>query len=258
MPASYAHYRFGKLLLKEMPADVRQCIQRFRRMYDMGLHGPDIFFYANPFMSTAAGKLGKQYHEQSGQKLFSRVCTEAGTEAARAYLYGLLAHYCLDCACHPFVNRMASSGEAKHIPLEAEFDRYLMALDGIPEPHRHDVTRHMKLTRGECMTVAEFYPPATGANVHGSVRFMAFAIRFLAGKDRQTREKLLQKIKPSLCAFFIPEEPVEAWSRLDSELLARFNRGVRQYPELLQQLEAHRKNGEPLGDLFVPTFDGEK
>lgn len=254
MPASYAHYRFGKLLLPELPADVRQCITRFRRMYDMGLHGPDIFFYANPFMRTAAGQLGRQYHELSGQELFSRACTVAGTEAARAYLYGLLAHYCLDSACHPYVNRMVQTGEAGHVALEAEFDRYLMALDGIPEPHRQDITRHMKLTRGECMTVAEFYPPATGANVHGSVRFMAFAIRFLAGKDRQTREKLLQKIKPSLCDFFIPEEPVERYARMDSELLARFNRCAKQYPQLLRQLEAHRKTGESLGEDFLPTF----
>lgn len=258
MPASYAHYQFGKLLLPQLPADVRQCIQRFRRMYDMGLQGPDIFFYANPFMSTAVGKLGKQFHEQTGQELFSRVCGTAGSEAARAYLYGLLAHYCLDCTCHPFVNKMADDGEAGHIPLEAEFDRYLMAMDGIAEPHHHDFTRHMKLTRGECMTVAEFYPSATGANVHGSVRFMAFAIRFLAGKDRQKREKLLQKIKPSLCDFFIPEEPVTAWNRMDSELLARFNRALKQYPELLRQLESCRKTGEPLGENFASTFNGEK
>lgn len=256
MPASYAHYRFGKLLLKELPADVRQCIQRFRRMYDMGLQGPDLFYYANPFMKNSVGLLGKQYHGQSGRQLFAGACAAAGTEAARAYLYGLLAHYCLDCTCHPFVDRVSRSGDAEHVPLEAEFDRYLMALDGITEPHRQDLSRHIRLTRGECMTVAAFYPPATGANIHGSVRFMAFALRFLSGRDREKREKLLRKIKPSLCAFFVPEEPVAAWARMDSELLARFNRCLREYPALLQQLEAHRKAGEPLGDAFAPDLHG--
>lgn len=254
MPASYAHYRFGKQLLSQMPADVRQCIQRFRRMYDMGLHGPDIFFYHNPFLDTAAGKLGKVFHRQSGQELFTHACAAADSEAARAYLYGLLAHYCLDAACHPFVNRMVEKGEAGHVALEAEFDRYLMAMDGIPEPHRQDVTRHMKLTRGECMTVAAFYPPATGANVSQSVRFMIFCLRFLAGGDREKREKLVRRLKPSLCDFFIPEAPVESYSRMDSELLARFNRCVKQYPQLLEQLEACRKTGQPLGEAFTPTF----
>ena len=256
MPASYAHYRFGKLLLPELPGDVRQCVQRFRRMYDAGLHGPDIFFYHNPFLDTPAGKLAKQYHRQDGQTFFSQACAAADSEAARAYLYGLLAHYCLDAVCHPFVDKMANSGAAGHIRLEAEFDRYLMAMDGIPEPHRHDMTKHLKLTRGECMTVAGFYPPATGAEVSQSVRFMGFALRFLAGGSREKREKLLRKLKPSVCDFFIPEQPVTDFARMDSELLARFNRACKQYPQLLAQLEACRKSGKPLGEEFAPNFNG--
>ena len=255
MPASYAHYRFGKLLLSEMPADVRQCIQRFRRMYDMGLHGPDIFFYSSPFPNNAA-KIGKATHLQPGREVLEQACAAAGTEAGRAYLYGLLAHYCLDKACHPFVFRMQDAGEAAHIPLEAEFDRYLMEADGISEPHHHDFTRHMTLTRGECMTVASVYPTATGGDVYRGVKFMGLFLRFLAGKDREKRQKLLQKIKPSLCGFFLPEAPVTAWARMDSELLARFNRALKAYPELLAQLEEHRKTGAPLGEAFDSTFNG--
>ncbi|MBQ9168573.1 MAG: zinc dependent phospholipase C family protein [Oscillospiraceae bacterium] len=254
MPANYAHYRFGKQVLATLPADVRQCIQRFRRMYDMGLHGPDIFFYYNPFLKTAVGDLGETFHRQTGQEFFARVCAKADSEAARAYLYGLLGHYCLDSHCHPFVQKMDSSGEAGHVALESEFDRYLMAMDGIAAPHTHDLTRHMKLTRGECMTVAEFYPPATGANISRSVRFMAFAVKFLANKDRERTEKLLKKIKPSVCDNMIPEEPVAAFARMDSELLARYNRAVKAYPGLLAQITAHRKTGEPLGEDFAPDF----
>ena len=66
MPASYAHYRFGKLLLPSLPVHVRQTIQRFRRMYDMGLQGPDFFFYYNPFLHTATGELGRVFHRQTG------------------------------------------------------------------------------------------------------------------------------------------------------------------------------------------------
>ena len=254
MPAAYAHYRFGKLLIPQLPFPVRQCIQRFRRMYDVGLQGPDIFFYHNPFLNTNSGKLGKQIHLQSGQEFFSRAWAAADTEAAKAYLYGVLAHYCLDAACHPFVNRVDSSGEISHRKLEAEFDRYLMAMDGIGQPHRHDVTRHIKLTRGECMTAAAFYPAAAGADVRQSVRFMAFSLRFLAGGSRQKREKLLYGLKPSLCEMFVPEEPVAACARMDSELLARFNRALKQYPRLLEQLEAWGKTGAPLGEEFLPTF----
>ena len=156
MPASSAHYRSGKQLLSTLPADARQCIQRFRRMYDMGLQGPDIFFCYNPFLKTAVGALGSTFHRQTGQEFFPAACRQAMTEAAKAYLYGLLAHYCLDSISHPFVQQKADAGEAGHAQLEAEFDRYLLALDAVPQPHTYDLSPRLKLTRGECMTAAAF------------------------------------------------------------------------------------------------------
>lgn len=254
MPASYAHYRFGKQIVSGLSGEERQTIRRFRRLFDMGLHGPDIFFYHNPFMKTAAGDLGRLFHCQSGQEFFSRVCAQAGSEAANAYLYGLLAHYCLDSACHPFVHKMVEQGAAGHVALESEFDRYLMELDGFASPQTRDISRHMKLTRGECMTVAGFYPPATGAQVHMSVFSMARSTRFLSGSHSRWMETLLEKFKPGILDHRIPGKAVAEYARMDSELLARFNRSVKQYPAMLIQLKQHMKTGEPLGEDFAPDF----
>lgn len=254
MPASYAHYRFGKLLLPNLPADVRQCIQRFRRMYDMGLHGPDIFFYYNPLLKTAVGDLSGKFHRQTGAEFFPAACAQANSEAAKAYLYGLLAHYCLDSICHPFVQQKVDSGEAGHAALEAEFDRYLMDLDGLPQPHIQDLSPRMKLTRGECMTVAAFYPPATGGNVNLSVKNMALLHKFGANENRKRTETWLKRLKPSLCDGLIPEEPITEFARMDSELLARFNRAVKRYPLMLEQLLTHMRTGEALGEDFTVDF----
>ena len=255
MASFYAHYRFGKLLLPELPADVRQCVQRFRRVYDMGLQGPDIFFFYNPLMKNAIRQLGYSYHNMPGRQFFTHACKAADSEAALVYLYGLLAHYTLDSTVHPFVNRMAESGQAGHVPLEMEFDRYLMEKDGIVNPAAHSMKRYIRLTRGECMTVAAFYPPATGSNVSYAVKSMALSHGFLAGGNRQKREKLLKRIKPSLAEQFIPTEPVPEYTRMVSELLVRFNRNLRLYPVLLEQLRDHMKKGEVLGEDFVPSFN---
>lgn len=254
MPASYAHYRFGKLVLPDLPAEIRQKIQRFRRLYDMGLQGPDFFFYYNPLMKTGIGVLGGQFHSQTGQAFFENACKAATSEAAQAYLYGLLCHYCLDSECHPFVESKVQAGEARHVALESEFDRYLLTLDGCESPHTYDLSPHLKLTRGECMTVAAFFPPATGGNVNQAVRFMGFSLRFLSSKKRRARERLLRLVKPSLLDSLIPEEPVESYARMDSELLARFNRAVKEYPQRLEQLRAFQNQGQPLGDDFLATF----
>ena len=70
MPASYAHYRFGKLLLPQLPPQVRQTIQRFRRMYDLGLQGPDFFFYSVPFVSKTTADFGRALHSAERTGIF--------------------------------------------------------------------------------------------------------------------------------------------------------------------------------------------
>lgn len=254
MPANYAHYRFGKLVLPGLPADVRQCIQRFRRMYDMGLHGPDIFFYYNPLMKTAPGELGEKFHAQTGQEFFPTACNAATSEAARAYLYGLLGHYCLDSLCHPYVQKIVDIGEASHVALESEFDRYLLELDKEPVPHTYDMSRRFKLTRGECMTVAEFYPPATGSNISQSVKIMAMASKFFASPNRSRVEKLIRKIKPEYCDNLIPESEVEELTPYIHELKDLYDLALTNYPILLQQLTAYMQTGEALGEDFAPDF----
>lgn len=254
MPAHYAHYRFGKQVLSSMPPEHRQCVQRFRRMYDMGLNGPDIFFYFNPFLKTAVGDLGETFHRQTGQEFFAQACNAATSEAAQAYLYGLLAHYCLDSTCHPYIRQLVDIGEAKHVPLESEFERHLLLLDKEPSPQTYDMSKRWKLTRGECMTVAGFYPGTTGANISQSVKFMAFSVKFLQSPSRSRREILLQKIKPALCQHMIPAEENEEMALYVQGLKERYDRAVKRYPGLLEQLTVSLRTGRPLGEDFAPDF----
>ena len=254
MPAHYAHYRFGKEVLASMPAQQRQCVQRFRRMYDMGLNGPDIFFYFNPYWKTATGDLGEAFHRQSGRELFARAANAATSEAAQAYLYGLLAHYCLDSACHPYVQKLEDIGEAQHVPLESEFERYLLLLDKEPAPQTYDVSKFWKLTRGECMTVAALYPGTTGGKIDQCIRSMVFSVKFLQHPSRTARKKLLQKIKPSLCDHMIPEESSEETALYVQGLKERYDRALKRYPRLLEQLTASIQTGRELGEDFAPDF----
>lgn len=254
MPASYTHYRFGKQLLKDLPGDVRQCIQRFRRMYDTGLQGPDPFFYFNIFGKSAIGDLGDFYHRKSGQEFFTHACAQADSEAARAYLYGLLAHYCLDSQSHPFVDRMVAIGEAKHVALESELDRVMMAKDGIEVPHTYDRSKHIRLTRGECMTVATFFPPATGANISRCMKGMEFSLRLLSSPKREKTEKLIQRFAPNHLDHLIPVEEVEDYSYMIGELQELYEQALARYPLLLQQLKQHMEDGTPLSDAFAPDF----
>ena len=48
MPTTYTHHRFGSECLAALPEELREAVQRYRGLYDTGVHGPDIFFYYRP------------------------------------------------------------------------------------------------------------------------------------------------------------------------------------------------------------------
>ena len=260
MPGNYAHYRFGAELLKSMPADVRRTVNRHRALYDVGLHGPDIFFYYNPALKTNVGSLGYKFHRQSGRDFFTRVCKRhrlEPSEPARAYLYGLLAHYCLDQVCHPFIHTHTDEGPIGHTELETEFDRFLLAADGKMPPHTHDRSRHITLSKGECVTVSGFFPPATPADIHRSVSHMAAILKFLAsprGPKRTALNAAISITGDKFSQFVMPPMANPNCAHLDEELMGLYQKALEAYPALAEQLTAHLTYNATLGEAFAAPF----
>jgi len=260
MPSLYAHYRFGTSLLPEMPGDARRTIQRFRQLFDMGLHGPDIFFYSSPILRSGANFLGVKYHEQTGEDFFARVCRNlrlTPSEAADAYLYGVLCHYCLDSVCHPYVQEVAARGEITHAQLETEFERLLLERDGKVPACSYDMSKHIQLTPGECETVARFYPPATGSHVKDSVKSMAMFTKLFAtpeGVRRTAVEKGIRAVSKSHAGMFMAEKPLPLSAPYMADLLACYDRAEEIFPEMLSQLQAHMTYSAPFGEEFKAAF----
>lgn len=260
MPSTYAHYRFGTQMLTTMPGDVRRTIQRFRQLFEMGLHGPDIFFYNSPLLKTNVGFLGAKYHEQTGEDFFARVCRSLRlepSEAATAYLYGVLCHYCLDSLCHPYVRKAAEKGEVTHAQLETEFERYLLELDGKLPACSQDLSQHIRLTPGECETVARFYPPASPGNIKRSVKDMAVFVKLFAapeGMRRNVLEKGVGIVAKSYSDMLMAEKPLPLCLPYLPGLMEKYEKAARRFPEMLNQLQAHMAYSAPFGDEFKGIF----
>ena len=61
MPSTYAHYRFGQEVLKELPNDIKKIIIENKELYDIGLHGPDLLFYYLPLKTRSEERrVGKE------------------------------------------------------------------------------------------------------------------------------------------------------------------------------------------------------
>lgn len=252
MPGVYAHYRFGRQVLSNLSPKQKQCVTRFRRLYDMGLYGGDIFHYFNPLMETETGKLEEIYHSQSGVAFFSHALEQTTTEGAKAYLYGVLAHYCLDSLCKAYLQRQKEAG-ANLAALDADFDSYLLTIDGLELPY--DLSQHMVLTRGECVTVSHFYPPATAAQTHAAIRHMTHFYRLLARKNQKRVRRILSLLpKSDLKYRAFPAELPYVARATDQELMARYSRAAKLYPQLLEELTRAMEEGTALGGIFKPTF----
>lgn len=260
MPSIYAHYRFGAQLISKQPPKIQRTIGRFRQLYDMGLHGPDILYYQGVAVPGTGGKLRDKFHAQTGEVFFERVCRNirlSPSEGAMAYLYGVLAHYALDSLSHPFINRMAEQGKASHIGIETEFDRFLLDLDGKKPPHVQDLSGHMRLTPGECETVAAFYPHVSPGTVGKCVEHMATVTRLLAlpqGTRRKWMDKGLQVLMPRVAERMMPVHPNHSCSELNPSLLRLYEMATERYPLLLAQVQAHLRRNASLGTDFSVPF----
>ena len=70
MPSTYAHYRFGQEVLKELPNDIKKIIIENKELYDIGLHGPDLLFYYLPLKTNEINSIGYNMHEKTGKEVF--------------------------------------------------------------------------------------------------------------------------------------------------------------------------------------------
>ena len=262
MPSYYAHYRFGTAVLATLPADTRRSIQRFRRLYDVGLHGPDLFYYYNPFSKNGTGILGIKYHEQTGKSFFTRVCRTIRmerSEAASAYLYGVLCHYVLDSVMHPCILQAASETGVSHARLESEFDRYLLELDDKLPADGQRLAGHLKLTEGECDTVARFYPPATSKAVKGALDSTVWAVKLIAmpeGPGRKLLEAGLKLAGKPLEDMLLRSKPDPRCARLNEPMMEHYLLAMQQFPEYLRQLQAHMTYSAALEEEYTPPFCG--
>ncbi len=260
MPSYYAHFRFGTAALDLLPADSQRTVQRFRRLYDAGLYGPDLFYNSYGAGKNSGTALGIRCHGQTGRTFFTRVCRSIRmerSEAASSYLYGALCHYVLDSVMHPYILQLSADTGVSHPRLEAEFDRYLLELDGKLPADPKLLTAHLKLTDGECETVAKFYPPATAKMVH---RALGSTVRFLdmsmmpEGPTRRILEKGLDLLGKDMGSMLLNPQPDPRCAHLCPEILARYRETLEQFPEYLRQLQAHMTYSTGLEDLFDRPF----
>lgn len=127
MASIYTHYIFGQEVLKRLPAQFRNIIERHMNFYILGQQGPDFFYFYKP-ITTIGSTIGTKIHNSSCEEflLKNEDILQNPTEEQLAYLYGFLCHFALDIMVHPYVNNLEIELQLSHMEIETELDRYFM------------------------------------------------------------------------------------------------------------------------------------
>ena len=176
MPATYAHYRFGKDVLKALPGKYRRVLLKEEDLFNIGLHGPDLLFYYKPFSHHALHAEGGRMHRLTGKEFFAaagKIYLERGARRSDfAYLCGFLCHFALDRACHGYINALSARGAVSHEEIESEFDRILLEEDGL-NPVSTNLAAHIHPSRRAAKVIAPYFPGASEKEVLAGIRSLA-------------------------------------------------------------------------------------
>lgn len=260
MPATYAHNRFGADVVCALPSEIASAVLDHRDLFDVGLHGPDFFFFADFLGKPGLSDLGRTYHRAPARKLFESIVRQLRQKPdpeGIAYLFGLLGHFCLDARCHPRVRELNDRGAVRHTPLETEFDRYLMTLDGIAHPEATHTAHRIRLTHQQSALVARFYPPAAGKDVAGCVFRMRLVCNALVRSNpvKSAVVSLAQMLGGQKARDMVMTDTPrpEALPHL-GELLALYEKALEDYPVLARALCDHLYRSVPLPPEFDRDF----
>ena len=194
MPAFYTHYRFGCDVLKQLPENIRSICTAHRGLFDIGLHGPDIYFFYRPVLPNKVNRIGYAAHKRSGRYFLQRaqkvIASAHDKDAARAYFYGLLCHFTLDSICHPYIHTAMKEFNVTHAATETAFDRALLLKDG-KDPQHFDPCGHFEVNTRNAAVITPFYTPeATVALTEKSISSMVFYGRVLFTPNKALRRAI--------------------------------------------------------------------
>lgn len=141
MPGFTTHYIMGVKAYNDLPYNqLKHIIAKYRWLYQLGLQGPDMFFYNIPILRHRDYRnVGSYMHEHHVRDFFityleetAKIHSRQQREQALAYFCGYLCHYIGDSICHPFVyGRIEydiSNPSSQHHGLHAELENDIDAL----------------------------------------------------------------------------------------------------------------------------------
>ena len=261
MPTTYAHWRFGDTAVKKLPEDLQKIVEQYRDLYDIGVHGPDIFFYYDCMRHNDVNRFGDKLHETSMNEILpgfrDRYETSSNKEASLAYLLGFLSHFTLDSYCHGYVDHKAEEEGPGHGKIESQYDRHLLIKDGF-DPIRTKVTTSLHPSIFNAAVIAHLYGEYDEKTTYRILKDMVMYLNLLKD-DSDAKRWLLQTTfklakTPSFADLLITREEEKSCIASNMRLDKYFDKAAEHYPLLADNLLKYLNREVDLDPYFHNHF----
>ena len=270
MPSFYAHFQFGKEIIRKSPKGIKDIINTNINSIDafiVGLQGPDPLYFHNPIFYTSLNREAGRIHHSSGLDFFipsSKYIRENKHPETISYILGCITHYALDSSCHPVIIKHQKEEKISHRKVEREFDDYIMRMNFM-KPGEIDLKFPLPLNKNLVIICSPFYKKANPSLMNTSIRDMRNTLGRLNSSSKVVRyfEYTFLSLIPPIKTVrdMIPLEenvydfPDEYFKR-NEEIYSAFKKSIPRSISLMEEMINCIEKGDPLSDEFSPDYLG--
>nr|WP_288796051.1 zinc dependent phospholipase C family protein [uncultured Mogibacterium sp.] len=192
MPSHYAHYYFGKEVIRVMPGDAKDIINSNATSIDAymtGLHGPDFLAFYRPWHSNRLSREGRQIHHSAGRDFFERatgILRKNPSPETYSYVLGCVTHFILDAACHPLISEFMKETGQTHAKIERDFDSYILGICR-KSPRKVNLDRVFPHSKKIDELISGFYESTNRRNTQEALETMNRVLTLFSRPNTATR-----------------------------------------------------------------------
>lgn len=261
MPATYAHYTFGKQVLNQLDGEVKKIVLGNLDLFNIGLHGPDILFYYKPLSSNSINRTGHELHRLSAKKFFENAkkiinnCPD--WEGACSYIIGYICHFMLDSECHPYVSEK-ESGNLSHSEIETAFERMLMEKNNL-EPISFKPTSHIAPTQDSAECISWFYEKISNKEILSSLKSMKLYLNILVAPGWIKRWVIISALKMSgnydgMIGLVMNYDKNPECIQINENLFELYSNAIIPTTNLINEFYKNLNNNLPIQERFNRNF----
>ncbi len=262
MPAIAAHYYFGQEVYDQLPNKIKNTIDKSKDAFDLGLQGPDIFFYYQPYKKNIVEKFGQNLHKEQVFNFIEKAVTLLKNKSNKyifSYLLGFSCHFILDSSCHSLINKLAPS-TIEHFQLETELDRMIIEKNGFAAAESFKRWKLIPACEKIPQALALIYQPRTKAEIDTAIKSMVFYSRLLYS-PRGIKKGLLLAIEKCLgktglfTSLIIAKKPYERYTEPAREIMPLYDLALDEAVLQLENIYVAVKEDIVLSERLKRTFE---